>query len=173
MAAKGSIDRLSHRAFARRVGVSPTTIDRLCQDGRLPMHRDGAIKMPAGLKAYRLAIASGPATTEVSEATEVRSLLQRAQVRERTAKAEERELQLREKRGELADVAEVQADARAACEVIRSKLLALPGRVALQVEALVAGDPAARAPQIEALIADEINVALEALHKTRFGGVTQ
>ena len=141
----------------------------MVQDGRLPSWRDGKIKMPEGLAAYRAARAGGTAAAGDSEAAQLRRQLQQAQIRERIAKAEQREQQLRQERDELVDKAEVVADVRAAAEVVRAKLLALPQRVALQVEALVAGDPGVRAAQIEAVIADEVNEALGALHKMRFG----
>lgn len=162
-------DRLSQNAFARKVGCAPSTINRMATDGRLPRHPDGSIRMPEGLAAYRTARAAITAPSPANvEAAELRAALNRAQVRERIAKAEQRELQLRQERDELVEASAVRADAQAAAELVRTRLLALPARVALQVEALAAGPAALRAPQIAALIEDEINQVLDVLHKARF-----
>lgn len=80
------------------------------------------------------------------------------------------ELELQRARGELVPIAEVMADARTAGAVVRERLIALPGRLALVLEALCArqGGPP-RATAIEAVLADEVNAVLDALHGTRFG----
>lgn len=166
-------DNVSQAELGRRTGLSRRVLLDLSTDGVIPRNADGTYPLRACLRALAARRKANDKPPAASAAAELKEANQRAQVCEREAKAEQRELELRERRGDLVDVVLVQADARAACEIIRSKLLALPGRVALQVEALVAGEPDARAARIEALIADEVNVALEALHKTKFGGVTQ
>jgi hypothetical protein len=91
-----------------------------------------------------------------------------AQASEREAKAELRVLEAKHARGEFLLRSEVEEAGRAIGETIRAALLALPQRVALQVEHLAAGPRGARAPAIEALVADEVNAILAALHGTRY-----
>lgn len=103
------------------------------------------------------------------EVVELKRQLLTAQVHEREAKAELLQLKAAHQRGDYVRLDDVVADARGAAETIRAALLALPGRVALQVEALAArADGTARAPQIEALIADEVNEILVALQGARY-----
>lgn len=148
---------MSQRDFARKVKAAPSTINAMVNDGRLPKLPDGKIKMPEGLAAYE-EIRSNQVTRENAERAELRLAEQRAVVREREAKAQQRELALKVEREELVERAVVQADARGAAELIRSQLLALPPRVATQLEAIAAGPAGApRAAAIEALIADEVN----------------
>lgn len=89
-----------------------------------------------------------------------------ARVREKEAVSQLRELELEHESGLFVKRSEVEAAGRQIGESVRTALLAIPQRVALQVEATLARDPALRAPQIEALIADEINQVLTVLHGT-------
>jgi hypothetical protein len=117
--------------------------------------------MPDAEVAYQALVAATPPDVD---AAELRRAEQRAQVREREAKAQQRELELARARGELIKLADVQADARGAAEIIRSQLLALPPRVASQLEAIAAGPAGApRAAAIEALIADEVNQVIASI----------
>lgn len=160
---------LSVSAFARFVGGNKSTVQRMVADGRITKRRDGKINAATGLAEYRAAMAEKVNGGQPTHTGDTKADLLRAQLRERLAKAEARELELRREREELVDVAEVRADALKAAEVIRTGLLALPSRVALQVEALIAKDPGTRAARIEALIQDEVNEVLVVLNRTRFG----
>lgn len=169
-------DRLSVRAFAAAAGIPRTNLQRLIKDRIVPVGPDGKVPTEAGMAAVR-AYKNGSRekkaeTTSRAIATyDIKEAMLRAQLREREAKADARELEVRQTRGELVPVVEAQADAMRAGEVIRTSLLALPARISLQLEDLVARSPgAARAPQIEALVADEINAVLDQLHKTTFRG---
>jgi phage terminase Nu1 subunit (DNA packaging protein) len=159
---------LSLRQFALLAGVSHVTVKDWSDSGKLP-NVDGKIPKIAGLAALRrMRREQAKDSPAAKEAAEQKAALQRAQIRERLAKAEDREIRLRQARGELVEVAAVQADAIRTAEHVRSQLLAMPPRLAARVAAVAPGPQ--QVALIEALIADEINEALEGLQKTRFGG---
>lgn len=159
---------LSLRQFAALAGVSHTTVAEWIASGKVP-NVDGKVPKAAGLSALRrMRKEQAKDSPAAKEAAEQKAALQRALVRERVAKAEDREMRLRQARGELVEVGAVQADAIRAAEHVRSQLLAMPPRLAARVAAVPPGSQ--QVALIEALIADEINDALEGLNKTRFGG---
>ncbi len=158
---------LSLRQFATLAGVSHVTVSEWLRLGKLP-NIEGKVPKAQGLAALRrMRQEQAKDSPAAKEAQEAKAALQRAQVRERLAKAEDREMRLRQARGELVEVTAVQADAIRAAEHVRSQLLAMPPRLAARVAAVPEGPQ--QVALIEALIADEINEALEGLQKTRFG----
>jgi hypothetical protein len=180
---------LSRREFAAHVGKSPTVIQRLVAAGKLPTDADGKIPMPAGLIAYSRVRAleappsppppkaSPPSTPSVAGGASggpprspgrMPSTIVEAELLQKTWDARNKELKFLRDSGELVAREDVIADARAACNAIRAALLALPSRVALQVEALAASEVEIRAARIEALIADEVNQVLVQLNSSRF-----
>lgn len=167
-------EAVSIRTFCKRTKAAPSTVGRWARDGRLPRSKGGKLLWP---DAQLVWLEAQTAKADDDAATkELRSQLLRAQLREREAKADLQRLELQRELGELVPIVEVVADARACAEVIRACLLAIPARVGLQAEAIVsrmvaeAGLPpgsSPKAPVLERMIDDEINAALEALHKTR------
>jgi len=185
---------LSQVKFARLVGLSRSRVGALVQEGKLPCLADRSIPMPAGLDALRLHRGAGaderiaearrraedgaaplPAEArppgdnaeEVALAREHR----RAQTAKATTAAALAELEIARRRGELVPLSEVEAEAREVAGAIRERLLSLPSRVALAIEGLAArteGPP--RSAAIEAVILDEVNVALRELSGSRFAG---
>ena len=73
------------------------------------------------------------------------------------AAAELKEIQLAEKRGELVPIEAVQAKWTDECVAMRSRLLAMPGRLAGRLA--IMSDPA----EVEAAIAEEVRGALSEL----------
>ncbi len=170
-------EAISQRAFAERTGLSRSYIGRLVKAKKLPSRKDGSIPKAAGLRA--LANLRETRTEKKSETTatakasaKLKAELQQAQLRERIAKAKQRELEVEREAGRFVAVAEVEKDARKTAEEIRGRMLAIPARLALSLEALCAkGAPKAAA--LEALLADEINAVLAALQRSRFAGATK
>ncbi len=172
---------MTRRAFAAHVQASLAQIQRLVARGAIPLDEQGKIPMPAGLHAYLnhrqlkpvppppLPDGAEPGSGRAGRSLELAQSIHEAELAQKAWDARTRELRYRELAGELVQVEEVRADARAACEAIRSGLLALGPRIALQLEAICAGE-APRAPQIQAVIDDEVNALLITLHSSRFAG---
>ena len=156
-------------AFAALVGCSATTVDRMVQRQELKVDRKGQLKLPEAVQAYIAArlvqaqVEAGPR----DDAAEARAAMRRAELREREAKAAQRELDLAQARGELVPLVEVRQDARATAELIRTRLLAMPPRAAPLCAAVALGPR--QVAEVEAVLADEVNAALEALQQSRFG----
>lgn len=177
---------LSQKQFAIRVGLSRQYVGRLVAAGKLPTLPDKSIPMPSGLAALHALrgelpkdepppttpprpepapprpsrIDPGDAATYAATA-KINLDLRRVQLSERAHRAKLLELQVKLRSGSLVETAAVQQDARSCAETLREQLLALPPRVASQVEALAAGPAGApRAAAIEALIADEVNTLI-------------
>ena len=184
---------LSVREFAAQVQKSPTVIQRLKKAGKIPTGPDGKIPMPEGLHAYlnhrAIDVPAAPPPPAVSSPPRVGdqfpdgagepAMLRLAQnIREaelavKAWDARNRELKYWRERGQLVPVDEVRADARAACETIRTHLLALGSRLALVIEEICARDGGyPRAATIQSTIEDEVNAILTVLHATRFTAAT-
>lgn len=161
---------LSLRQFAALVGVSHTTVAGWIADGKLPVDEHNKVPKAQGMAAVRQM--KRQAKQDSPEATierEHKAALLAAEVRERQAKAEAREQELAARRGELVPLREVREDAAAGIEVFRTRLLAMPSRLALAFEALAArtaGRPSAA--EIEATLQDEVADVLGKLHRSRF-----
>jgi len=101
-----------------------------------------------------------PATGMVS-VDKVNAAYNRARLAEKTYQAKLKELEYKEAQGLVLSLAEVEKDAQAAAGALREKLMSLPPRVAPLCE----GKPAR---EIEGILDDAINDALEALSRSRF-----
>ncbi len=165
---------LSMRDFAKLAGTNLSRIQQLAASGTIPKDAAGHIPMPAGMHAYMrwqepTRAAPTPPNPD-AEPTPVSpddiGYWELEKMKWQARIAEQKYLQ---EHGELVPLAEVVADAQAACSAIRARFTALPSRVAVQLEALVASASPARAAQVEALVADEVESILSALHATRFG----
>lgn len=112
------------------------------------------------------------ATTDVSpddkvsrakEAVSVNAALNKAKLAEKTYQARLKELDYKEKSGELVAKADVAAEAQWLAEQVKSKLLAIPPRISSMCEGRMARD-------IEEIITDSINNALKELQKCKYTG---
>lgn len=186
-------DTASRREFARLVACSPALVQRLVSRGELPTDSNGKILIASGVAAYaRLRTIASPAATvgvtpgarppvdDVGAVPEGAPLERpraaahspdaviAAELRRKEADTQLKELKLRRESGALVERATVRQEAQAVCTAVRSTLLALPARVALQIEQLIASTSGAlRASKVQRLIEDEVNLALEALHEGR------
>lgn len=151
--------------------------------GQLPVDSDNRIPQQAGLAAFvQQRTVKAPTTTATHDdsasdkpkQTRTPSPPHRhdevieVDLERKRLGVEMQKLRMGRETGELVPRDQVAADARATCTAIRNTLLALPARVALLVESLVAAsDAQLRAGRIQRLLEDEINLALEALHEGR------
>lgn len=103
-----------------------------------------------------------PATGMVS-VDKVAQMFNRAKLAEKTFQAKLKELDFKEKQGNLLPKDVIEADASATAEELRGLLFSISPRIAPICE----GKPAR---EIEVIIENAINDALNALKKSRFGG---
>lgn len=108
-------------------------------------------------------ISSIPATAAGLSVARVNEQFNRARLAEKTFQAKLRELEYKEASGQLIPVGDVEADAQATGAEVRERLMSVPPRVAGVCE----GKPAR---EIERIIEEAINEALEALQRARFRG---
>lgn len=158
---------LSLRAYARHrralglPGSAPSTVYRAARDGRIPRLEDGSID-PAAADAAWLANTrpredSVDAGEDVAGGTPPAGSMQAARLRKELALAQLRELELRQKSGELIEVESVRRMWFERGRTVRDLLLGLPPRLAASLAA--ESDQAA----VRVLLDREIRAALEAL----------
>lgn len=190
---------LSQRQFAKEIGRSHVWVKKLVDQGKIPTV-DGKIPLQEGLKAYEASQQLGyeanrenaakhrtknpakpkaepkqepkfdlpdddemlPATGMVS-VDKVAQMFNRAKLAEKTFQAKLKELDFKEKQGNLLPKDVIEADASATAEELRGLLFSISPRIAPICE----GKPAR---EIEVIIENAINDALNALKKSRFGG---
>lgn len=152
------------RTFARHLGVSLAAVQKAIADGRLAASvtadARGARKLTSIAEAETEwnANTRPPAPTDDPAYRAGRVAHQSAETRRAAARAEEAELDLAERRGELIRAADVEAALTEEYSVVRTKLLGLSTRVKQ------------RRPDLDAstvkLIDDLVREALEALADT-------
>ena len=133
------------------LGISPTTLDRYVQAG-CPVVEKGA-----GRREYRFNTAEVIRWYLARDAGPARAQTDDSRRRYNLAAAELKEFQLAEKRGSLIRVDDVAAILEDELANVRSRLLAMPGRLAPIVVGMT--DPAA----IEAKLREEVTGALSEL----------
>jgi phage terminase Nu1 subunit (DNA packaging protein) len=97
----------------------------------------------------------------IGSAVKIQTQFNKARLAEKTYQAKLREIEYKLKKGELVERAEVVADAAAVAAEVRERLLTIPVRVAAVCERRTARD-------IEGILTDAINEALQSLNKTAF-----
>ena len=102
-----------------------------------------------------------PRSSSASSPASVALLLNKAKADKERSLAELKKLELEKERGLLIPLADVRADAEAVAAQLRTQLFALAPRLAPRLEGLKAGE-------IEAMITDEINNVLKALHESAY-----
>lgn len=171
---------LTFAEFAKRVSISRPRIYQLVDEGRLPVVVLGPhkrrIPFTAGMAAWDAyrgettvstdgapVSAPSPASTAAAQAEDeaasvvtVADRMARAKADDKAYQAETRRLKLEELRGSLIPASEVRAEAEACATRVRSALSSLPSRLALRLEGRTA-------PEIEAMLSDEIGAALRQL----------
>lgn len=184
---------VSTREFGAIVGRSGERVRQLVKAGIIPTTPDGKILIQAGLKAFRIytqgktdphgarieaALDQGyadppprrgrpiqqaaPAEASIEDAVVADHIkFSKAKTQEKIYSAKLKQLEVQRLTGEMYLRADIEADAEAVAAEVRGRLLAVPPRIA----ALCENKPAR---EIQAIIEDAINEALEGLQKGVF-----
>lgn len=185
---------VSLREFAGYVGRSQVMILKLARAGILPRDSEGKIPLQEGLEAFRKydtapkskggrprkgegksikKKVTKPAAPPVSEsldiasdskreeAININSAMRKANLAEKTFKAKLRELEYKMKTGELLEKTAVESEASWLAEQLKSKLQAIAPRISSMCEGRIARE-------IEEIISDAINGALQELQKCKY-----
>jgi hypothetical protein len=158
---------LSLRAYARRRGVSPEAVSKAVSTGRLRESVttvDGAPKIADPEVAdreweansrQRVDPAPAPAPNGTPDYHASRALREAAAARREATLADQAELDLAERRGQLIDAEDARCDRIAAFSLVKQKLLAVPSQVAQRLPHL--------AIEVEPVIDELIREALQEL----------
>ena len=130
---------VSKSEVARRKGISPAMVTKLCRSGRIPVLKSG--------------LAGGTSGVAVQ--------FNKAKTAEKIYQAKLKRLEFEEKEGSLIAKDAVRDDAFLAANELRSRLFSIAPRAAPRCEGKTARE-------IERIIEDEINFALQALQESRF-----
>lgn len=175
---------VSKSEFARRKGISPAMVTKLCRSGRIPMLKSGKLDFDKASAAYE---ASRQVGREVSAENGKRGhgisseqpelpaddaglaggtsgvavQFNKAKTAEKIYQAKLKRLEFEEKEGSLIAKDAVRDDAFLAANELRSRLFSIAPRAAPRCEGKTARE-------IERIIEDEINFALQALQESRF-----
>ncbi len=155
-----SADSISIRGFAREIGKSHVWVQKLIKAGVIPRNADGTIPLQQGLTAYRNHTGSS-VDSDADESVNVGMSYNKAKAAKETFTAQLRQLELKQKRGELVEKKEVELMAMNIAEKVRSKLMTVGQRVSSLCEGRTARE-------IEELIENEINSAMSDLRKDWF-----
>lgn len=182
---------VSLREFAAACGKSHVWVKNKCDAGLIPRYDDGSIPLDEGLAAFKAItpatlgrpkkgevrkpepkrepviikappreVASAEAPGQATGANFAQAF-NKAKLAEKTYIAKMRELEYRQKLGELVERSEVEADAAAVGAALREKLLAIGPSISSKCEGQ-------SARVIEGIIEDAINNALGLLKKSEF-----
>jgi len=175
---------ITQTEFARRVGVSRQRVGQLLAEGRLPLdQRTRRIPLAEALAAWTADRGTAPdmTTDEALEivrqeppvlrdpgagpdsAANIATQHAKARAADKVWQARTRELRYQALRGTLVARADVDADSANVAALIRSTLLALPGKLAPQLSGRVL-----EIAEVEALLAAEVEAALAHLYESRF-----
>lgn len=171
-------ESVSIREFARQVGKSAPWISKKLRDGTLPRDENGKIPLKAGFAAYDKMVKKeeavkalrgktlsdddeSPMSGAVSGAMNVTAEFNKARLAEKTYQAKLKEIEYKLKRGELLERVAVEADAQRTAALVRERLMSVPVRIAGLCEGRTARE-------IEEIIEDGINDALELLQKSKY-----
>ncbi|HGE7088405.1 TPA: hypothetical protein ACGB3K_005141 [Klebsiella aerogenes] len=174
---------VSKSEFARRKGISPAMVTKLCSSGRIPVLKSGKLDFDKASAAYEATRQvgrevsaingkKGRGTAEQPElpgddaglaggTSNVAAQFNKAKTAEKVYQAKLKKLEYEEKEGSLIAKDTVSDDAFLAANELRSRLFSIGPRAAPRCE----GKPAR---EIERIIEDEINFALQALQESRF-----
>lgn len=176
------METLSISAFARHVGRSRTQIQRLLAAGVLPRNEDGSIPAREGIEAYRqyqmrVKDPKGAKLAEKSpkidmsgiqtvadaddEVLKDNVIFSKARAQEKVYAAKLKQLEVQQKTGVLFFKEDIEADAQRVATEVRGALLSIPPRIAAVCEGRTARE-------IQSIIEDAINDALEGLQKGEF-----
>lgn len=167
---------VSLREFGSAVGVSYESIRQLAKKGIIPTSENGKILMKEGMEAYQNYLMEHPSAgskklfgkekaykamgaAAVSDA----QMYQKAKTQEKVFAAKLKQLEVKRQVGDLVPRADIIADAHRVATEVQGRLLAIPARIAPVCEGR-------SAREIQVILEDAINEALEAFNKGEFNG---
>lgn len=157
------MELVTQRKFAEIIGTSTANVNKLIKAGKIPIEK-GKVILDKGLIAYKL-IKKNTTTNSMSEgmqsAVDIALALNQAKLAKEQYLAKLKQLEYEIKQGEYVAITEVEADAQQVATLLRTSLLSLPSRLALQLENK-------SAHEAQALLENEINILLTTLNNTRF-----
>lgn len=156
---------VSRRKFAESTYTTPTQVANLVKKGILPTNEDGDIAFEAGIAAWeeyikqdkRRGIAYKKSKAKLNDADR----MAQAKTLKEMSIAQLKALELKEKEGRMFAKEDLEADAHAAGAELMGRLFSIPPRIAVLCEGRTARE-------IQKIIEDALNEALEALHTSRF-----
>lgn len=156
---------VSRRVFAKKIYSTPTQVSNLVKQGVLPVNEDGDVAFEAGMAAWedyirddkRRGVAYKKAKSNVSDVDR----REQAKTLKEMSIAQLKALELKEKEGKMFAKEDLETDAHKAGAELMSRLFSIPPRIAVLCEGRNARD-------IQKIIEDALNEALEALHTSRF-----
>jgi transposase len=159
---------LSIAEAARKLEIPRSTVREWAASKLFHCNKDGSVS-PRGMKELAvLAEEKDDDEDSAGESADLKRLLLKARGEKERAIAELRKIELEHKQGRFVETSEVRSATQSVCEQIRAQLLSLPSRIVRVAEAAIAAGK--KTAEIEALISDEVNRILEALHTMRFAG---
>ena len=172
-------DTVTRRALANEIGKSHVWVMKLIKAGVIPCNADGTIPHREALEAYRAYMeqrqdgkqadkdtkkpkkpvyAAPVAMADIDDAVNVGMSYNKAKAADKTYAAQLKGLELRKRKGELVEKAEVELMATNLAEKVRGKLMS----VGVRISGLCEGRTAR---EIEQLIENEINSAMSDVRK--------
>lgn len=175
---------ISKSEFARRLGISPAMVTKLCRSGRIPVMKNGKLDFEKASAAYEetrqvgreVSAENGKKGHKSVEQPElpsddaglagggtpgVAAQFNKAKTAEKIYQAKLKKLEYEEKEGSLIAKDVVADDAFLAASELRSRLFSIAPRAAPRCEGK-------SAREIERIIEDEVNFALQALQDSKF-----
>ncbi|HMT03022.1 MAG TPA: hypothetical protein PKD00_06905 [Burkholderiales bacterium] len=157
------MELVTQRKFAEIIGTSTANVNKLIKAGKIPIVK-GKVILDKALIAYEL-IKKNTTTNSMSDgmqsAVDIALALNKAKLAKEQYLAKLKQLEYEIKQGEYVAITEVEADAEHVATLLRTTLLSLPSRLALQLENK-------SAHEAQAILEDEINILLTNLNSTRF-----
>lgn len=141
--------------LATVLGVTARRVQQLAQDGTIETHRRGYFILCDAVQRYIAFAAKGSGNRD-----QERAKLD-AEVRLKEAKADEAELELAEVRGQMHRAEDVEAMTADLIFAVRGALMALPGRLAVDVSATTAAEASA-------IIRREVRAVMQELSEHRY-----
>lgn len=156
---------VSRREFGARIHVTPTQVSGLIKAGVLPVNESGDVALEAGIAAWEEYIKGnkrrGMAYKKSRNNLTDGDRREQAKTLKILSEAQLKAIELKEKEGKVFSKEDIEADAHRAGAELMSRLFSIPPRIAVLCEGR-------NAREIQTIIEDALNEALEALHTSRF-----
>lgn len=154
------IEYVTKAEFARRMNLSKPTITNLIKRGRLSQTKSGRINFAKGKKEIETNRAANPDAAAIKQGT-IDPAIIKTRRRQEEIKLELAEMELRERRGELIERAEVLRMAKAVISISRSRFLNIPQKMAPKLVGLTS------IRKIKSILEKEIYAALKELSQVK------